>query len=235
LILENGAVFAEGNAKKISALYHNLLFGPQETDGEDKNSSSVQRIEEDRLQSDIPYHPAKEPNAGTASAELAAITQAPARKTEYSVRYGTGEALLTDWGMFDSEGKRIAVIESGSGFSFDMSLHCKQDIADLSFGFAIKDRRGTVLWGITNLTDQHLPYSAAAGETLTISAFSKMWLAAGEYFLALGAAHLENGDKIDFIEDALGFRVVGPDNIFTSSLVNLQTRFAIRGRVENKV
>ena len=40
--------------------------------------------------------------------------------------------------------------------------------------------------------------------------------------------------EIDFIEDALGFLVVGPGNIFTDSLVNLQSKFDIKGRVEKQ-
>ncbi len=54
-----------------------------------------------------------------------------------------------------------------------------------------------------------------------------MWLAAGDYFVTIGAAHSEDGNKIDFIEVAIEFRVVGPGNIFTTSLVNLQTQFEI--------
>jgi hypothetical protein len=54
-----------------------------------------------------------------------------------------------------------------------------------------------------------------------------MWLATGDYFLSLGAAHGSDGSKIDFVEDALAFRVIGPKNIFTTSVVNLQAELTI--------
>jgi hypothetical protein len=108
-----------------------------------------------------------------------------------------------------------------------MRIECHKNIPDLSCGFAIKDRKGTVVWGETNITHSQASYSARAGEHLTISSDLTMWLADGDYFVTLGAAHVEDGGKIDFIEDAVQFRVVGPGGIFTTSLVNLDSHFSI--------
>ena len=101
------------------------------------------------------------------------------------------------------------------------------DIDDLSVGFAIKDRRGSVLWGVTNITQKNPPGQVRSGETLTIVADCMMWLAGGDYFVTLGAAHLNGGDKIDFMEDAIEFKIIGTSGIFTTSIVNLQTNFRI--------
>lgn len=231
LILENGTVFAQGDAKRISVLYHNMLFGRREVDGSLNSEYATQSVEQNANQSDAPSSAPSQANmeigAGGKSTEI--------QQNSATVRYGTGEARLTDWGMFDPQGNRISVVESGSEFRFSMTLVCKQDIADLSCGFAVKDRRGTVLWGVTNMTCQRYAHRATAGETLTISAPSVMWLAAGDYFVTLGAAHLGDGEKIDFVEDAISFRVLGPGNIFTTSVVNMQTRFEISSKEESLV
>jgi hypothetical protein len=108
-----------------------------------------------------------------------------------------------------------------------MRLECRKDIPDLSCGFAIKDRKGTVIWGETNVTHARASSSARAGDVLTIASDLTMWLADGDYFVTLGAAHVADGTKIDFIEDAIQFRVVGPGRIFTTSLVNLDSHFSI--------
>jgi len=121
----------------------------------------------------------------------------------------------------------LQVIESGEACRIYMVLHCDQDIVDLSCGFSIKDRRGTVLWGATNISQTQTAYKARASSRLIIAADCTMWLSAGEYFVTLGAAHLADGVKIDFAEDAIGFRVIGPEGIFTTSVVNLQTRLTI--------
>ncbi len=53
-----------------------------------------------------------------------------------------------------------------------------------------------------------------------------MWLAAGEYFLTVGAARVD-GMQYDLRNDALQFSVVGTPQLFTTSMVNLEPRFSI--------
>ena len=136
-------------------------------------------------------------------------------------------------GPLDERGRRIAIVESGAKCRFGVPISVHKDIDDLSIGFAIKDRRGTVVWGITNLTHVGAPHRASAGDVLTVSVPCTMWLAAGDYFVTLGTAHLNGGRKIDFAEDAIEFRVTGPGTIFTTSLVNLDSTLTIeKARLE---
>jgi hypothetical protein len=214
LILENGCVFAEGDTKEMTVRYHNLLFG------NGRNAPPVDRgIVEGLMRVDS--HDIGPAPFGDAVTTVSASLRAA------GPRYGTGEARLLDWGLLDAQGQRQSLVESGTAFRLSMVLLVERDVHDLSVGFAIKDRRGTVVWGVTNISQSLSRCRARAGETLRISVDGAMWLAAGDYFVTLGAAHLDEGTKIDFIEDAIEFRVVGPHGIFTTSVVNLQTVFRI--------
>jgi lipopolysaccharide transport system ATP-binding protein len=204
MILEKGTVYAEGDAKKVSVIYHNMLF-------------------ERRQSAFVDGSPA--PASTSESADAHAVQAEPARAG--LVRYGSGEARLLGWSMSGADGNPAGVLESGSRFTLAMTLRCLQALDDLSFGFAIKDRRGTVLWGVTNLAHGEAACEADAGAILEICVSGTMWLAAGDYFVTLGAAHLADGSKIDFVEDAIAFRVTGPGRIFTNSFVNLQSDFRI--------
>jgi len=225
LILEGGQVYAEGNAKQMSIAYHNLLFGEQQPAAQepkppkkhrkaDEGSAGSENIS--LLEPAAPKQPA-----------VAAEQQANNLLINPAMRYGSGEAQLVEWGILDGSGQSCQAIESGKACRIYMVLDCERDIDDLSCGFNIKDRRGTILWGVTNLTQKQPPYKARAGSRLTIAADCIMWLSAGDYFVTLGAAHLTDGVKIDFAEDAIGFKVFGPSGIFTTSMVNLQTAFSI--------
>ncbi|MCK1416298.1 ABC transporter ATP-binding protein [Bradyrhizobium sp. CW4] len=219
LILEGGRVFAEGEAGPISVIYHNLLFGKPETTAP------------------IGSEEVPSPGPGNAISQVAAEnadgSEQPATEVAPKVRYGSGEARLLDWGLFDEHGRRATLLHSGGNCRFSMRLRCDMDIPALSCGFAIKDRRGTVVWGATNLTSQGVAWEARAGDVLTIACDCKMWLAAGDFFLTLGAAHLHDGKKIDFVEDAIQFRVVGAKGAFTTSLVNLESEVVISSEREN--
>ncbi len=230
LILEGGRVYAEGDGKQMSVAYHNLLFGDHRTlKARAKTKPALARATKQVMRS------AAQPLGGAGALPLSDQTiesaVQPAANSgnagSSGIRYGSGEARLAEWGMLDARGQRCQLIESGKPCRFYMVLDCREDIDDLSCGFAIKDRRGTVLWGVTNLSQNLPPYKARAGSRLTIAADCIMWLSAGEYFVTLGVAHLEGGAKIDFAEDAIGFKVIGPEGIFTTSTVNLQTAFSI--------
>jgi hypothetical protein len=215
LILEGGRVFAEGEAKPITVIYHNLLFGKMKAGpGRESEDEQYRQIGGEASQAAI-----GQANGSEQPAPEIAMPKA--------VRYGSGEARLLDWGLFDEQGQRTSLLNSGSNCRFSMRLRCGRDIEALSCGFAIKDRKGTVVWGVTNLTSQGVAWQARVGDVLTISCDCRMWLAAGDFFVTLGAAHLHDGTKIDFVEDAIQFRVVGAEGTFTTSVVNLESSLVI--------
>ena len=230
LILEDGKVFAEGDPKRITSLYFKLLFGGEESTEESDNTTrgqqepaNVEAISNEQQQATS----GKESAPEDGSAELST----PAHQG--TARYGTGEAELLDYGLFDQQGNRISLIQSGAKCRFSMILLCKVDIPRISCGFAIKDRKGTVVWGVTNISYFKKPTSGKAGETLEITADCTMWLADGDYFVNLGAAYLDDGNMIDFLEDGIHFKVTGPGGIFTTATVNLDASFKVKSISKN--
>ncbi len=204
IILEHGRIYAEGHTKTVTSIYHKLLFGNSNLAVESKSSVTTTEC----LQ--------------------------PIPSASKTLRYGSGEGKLLDWGILDTDHNHCKVIASGTFFRLYMLLEFMQDIDNLSFGFAIKDQRGTVLWGVTNISQDLPAYQGRVGEKLSITADGYMWLAAGNYFANLGVGHLADGEKIDFVENAIEFKVVGPAGIFTTSTVNLQTQFQISSNISEK-
>jgi ABC-type polysaccharide/polyol phosphate transport system ATPase subunit len=142
-------------------------------------------------------------------------------------RYGSGEARLVEWGLHDGHGRECRTFESGAPFRLCMKIHFLAEVHDTSYGFAVKNRRGTVLWGLTSISQGRPAHHGRAGEVYEIGVDGSMWLAGGDYFITLGAAHLDHGGKIDFIEEAIEFRVLGPAGLTTESVVNLRSTFFI--------
>jgi ABC-type polysaccharide/polyol phosphate transport system ATPase subunit len=217
VILEDGRIFAEGEAKPVTIVYHNLLFGKAKAIPATQ-SGNLQQQDNDGV---------GQGGEGARANGAEQFAPASGNTIPKALRYGSGEAELIDWGFFDEHGNRSNLVKSGSKCRLSMRLRCDRDIPSLSCGFAIKDRRGTVVWGATNLTSQGRAWQARGGDVLTIACDCTMWLAAGDFFVTLGAAHLHDGTKIDFIEDAIQFRVIGAEGIFTTSLVNLESSFVI--------
>ncbi len=209
IILESGRIFSEGEPKKVTEEYQNLLFGSKTTE---KNNSSASILETE--------------SGGQSKTVEIGQTRSTAKEHQ-QIRYGNGKALIESWGLFDNKGKPINTIRSGADFILEMQVNTKQDIDDISCGFAIKDKRGTVLWGMTNISDNNKTHVSKTGEKIKVIVSGRMWLSTGEYFIVLGLAHDTNGEKIDFIEDAIKFSVTGTESIFTTSIVNLESNLFI--------
>ncbi len=148
-----------------------------------------------------------------------------------SMRYGDGSMRLLEYGLLGPDGRPTTVLESGQRCRLFMRARVEHAVEDASFGFAIKDAKGTVLWGVTNAARREPVRDLTPGETLDVSAQITMWLAAGEFSVNLGFGHLESGQMCDFIDDALVIRVVGPGGIFTTSTVNLDCDFSVQRRL----
>ncbi|NNE36735.1 MAG: ABC transporter ATP-binding protein [Gammaproteobacteria bacterium] len=206
IILESGKIYSQGDPKKITEEYQNLLFGRPEKVKSNKGigqKSNAQRV-------------------------VDSIDADENRQEGSHVRYGNSNAKIIDWGLYDLDGNAMSNMQSGTEFKLEMYVNTLVDITDISCGFAIKDKRGTVLWGMTNISNDNTPYTSKTGEQFNVTIKGKMWLASGEYFITLGIAHDKDGEKIDFIEDAIRFSVTGTNNIFTTSIVNLQSQLAIQ-------
>jgi len=143
------------------------------------------------------------------------------------LRYGDGSCKILDFGILDNSGKKTDLLKSGEHCTLFMRVRFNWSFSDMSCGFAIKDRMGAVLWGVTNISQGMHAAQVHGGEVITIVAKIGMWLAGGDYFVSLGVAKGETGSKCDFIEDAVQFKVIGPGGIFTASVVNLETEFAM--------
>jgi len=143
------------------------------------------------------------------------------------LRYGDGSVTILDYGIRDQSGRKTVLLSSGAHYTLFMRARFEKPVSGLSGGFAIKDRRGTVLYGVTSLTQNLRIPPLREGEMLTVMADVTMWLAAGDYFMTLGLANADSGEKNDFIEDAIHFTVMGPAGTFTTSVVNLEARFTM--------
>lgn len=243
IILEGGAVFAEGSARDMTAAYLRLLFGEgRRADGEFQsgNASSPTQVETSVAADAAPSVVGSgtlETRAPASGSEPAPTSGVPLSEAwEHSTlavseishrRFGDGAIRVVSFGLCDERGRETRLLASGGKYRFHMRGLCVRDVDRVSCGFAIKDRRGTVLFGVTNISHGAPIDGLRAGEAVDIATDLTMWLAAGDYFMNLGFGYLANGEMCDFLEDGIQFAVHGPGGIFTTAVVNLQAEFRV--------
>ncbi len=205
IILLKGKKEVEGPASDMAVKYHRILFATE----------------------------AAEKNAKEKGRRHAAVTASkPNDDLEAKPAYSNGKAELIDFGLTDRQGNKISEIESGGPCRLFFRMRALTEMNGYTVGMAIRDRRATVLWGLTSMTEKFELPKLEAGQELTSATDLTMWLSEGEYFLALGSADAETGEKHVFADGSLSFRVRGPSGIFTTACVNLQSKLEITIRKE---
>jgi lipopolysaccharide transport system ATP-binding protein len=103
-------------------------------------------------------------------------------------------------------------------------IRAKRPVSDLCLGILLRDKRGIDLFGWDMRTGGYKPLGPLApGDETEIALNFKANVAAGVYFLTLALARWD-GHKHDVRFDAHEIRVVHSDNIYMTSLVNLDPR-----------
>jgi hypothetical protein len=141
-------------------------------------------------------------------------------------RFGSREAEVYDIGILDTQGRRVSVLQSGQRYTAFYHVRVHADVPSLSAGFVIRNPRGMDLFGVGNTSAGGALGPQEKGKVLLVKAELSMWLAAGEYFLTVGAGRTD-GMQYDLRNDVLHFSVVGTPQLFTTSSVNLDPRFSI--------
>lgn len=148
-------------------------------------------------------------------------------RLEPSMRYGSSVGAIYEFGLLNSKGELINRVLSGEECYLYFKFRFATQMADISGGFVIKDVKGRIVWGTTNILQYSESITVAANELIVFKVKCRMWLANGEYFVTLGLANFNTGNKVDFIEDATYFKVDGADCILDASIVNLESRLLI--------
>ena len=238
IVLEGGRLFAQGNAREMSAAYLRLLFGEQQQPPTEPVAIAPAPAQIEAMsaaaanayaqpEASVVATPAEEPSQERApEPDQAPAPPAAAPKGQHA-RFGDGAMRVVSYGLVDPSGRETRVLVSGEKYRFHMRGKCVREIDRVSCGFAIKDRRGTVVFGVTNIARGEPIDTVRPGEVVDISTELTMWLAAGEYFMNLGFGYLANGEMCDFLEDGIQFTVHGPGGIFTTAVVNLEADFRI--------
>jgi ABC-type polysaccharide/polyol phosphate transport system ATPase subunit len=216
IVLEHGRVHAMGGVREMASVYQQLLWSTNPPAAAPLPPAPV-------------VAPAATATGGDERAETDVAHALPPGGADARVsnRYGDGSMHVESYELIDDAGRPIRALRSGQSCTLTFRMRAERDLDDVSTGFAIKDRRGTVLFGVTNISQNQAPARLRAGETMTLRIALRMWLAAGDYFINLGAGHLGSSIMCDFIEDATQFNVIGPGGIFTTAVVNLEPRFEL--------
>jgi teichoic acid transport system ATP-binding protein len=111
--------------------------------------------------------------------------------------YGTGEAVITDYGVFDHLDQPTATLQKSENFAIRLKVEFKSAIKAPIFAFTIRDRKGTELCGTNTWLEQHEIKPCKTADQITVTFSQAMNLQGGQYLLSLGCTGFD--DKGEFV------------------------------------
>lgn len=123
---------------------------------------------------------------------------------------GTGEAVVSQIGLFDDEGRAVEVVDVGQQVTLKVVVHSRVAIKRLVLGYGVRDRLGQVLYGTnTEMTKQPLTNVPAGSETVFNITFPANFGVGG---YSIVTALVEHGasleGKYEWRDRALMFEVI---------------------------
>ncbi len=144
----------------------------------------------------------------TAAHNAAAASQAAVSEPgDGPNRFGTKEAVISDFELTDPAGRPLTAIRSGDGMILRFRLTTKVP-TELHLSVSIADSSGRLCFDANSEGDQIEMPTVAGGISLAIH-LDRLDLAPGTYFISVGAWHKDWSGAYDMHMDAYPFEVTG--------------------------
>lgn len=156
----------------------------------------------------------------------AVMELAPERPEEH--RYGDGAARIVGIRIITPDGRPVGRLKSLETYHLVCRIRAERAVGELVFGWLLRDLRGLDLfgWDLQTGNCQPLPPLPAGGEH-EIAVRFRANLGGGTYFITPAIASVDK-HKYDVRFEALEISVEGTDDIYTTSIVNLEPQVDVR-------
>lgn len=124
--------------------------------------------------------------------------------------YGTGEAEIVDFAIFDEYGSLTNCIQKGTEFEIRSKVLFRSDVPDPIFTYTFKTVQGTAVTGTNTMYEKVGIGIARAGEAYVASFRQRMDLQGGEYLLSISCTGYVGGEFRAYhrLYDVVGVTVI---------------------------
>lgn len=187
VLLNKGHFLKEGNAKEMVDIYKKVLVNQYDESEED---GTVNKPHDDvtsgRSEAVKLSQAADDAAEGTWKSQL--------RINDDNVAYGSGKIRITDFGLFDEEGRVSNMLYKKKPFDIKMKVHFYEDVEYPIFAYTFKNVRGVEVTGTNTMFEKVELERGKKGEEYVITFRQKAMMQGGEYLLSFGCTGFEGGE-----------------------------------------
>jgi lipopolysaccharide transport system ATP-binding protein len=120
-------------------------------------------------------------NALIAEKENSTIEEIELQDGKTQTVSGTGEAQVTDIGLFNTKGERVELVGVGEQVELRVRVKIHKPVESLVLGYGIKDRLGQVMYGTNTWHTEQIIYQPGAGDEYCFAIPFPSYLGVGSY------------------------------------------------------
>lgn len=144
------------------------------------------------------------------------------------ITYGTGDAEVIDYGVFDEEGNLVPTIENDKKVTLKSKILFKKDIKDPIFTMTLKDFKGLPISGTNTLIEKIVTGTYKKGTVATVTFEQIFNVAAGKYTLSFSCTHFDSRGELEVLDrkyDALLIEVMSTKD--TVGILKIDSKITI--------
>ncbi len=142
--------------------------------------------------------------------------------------YGSKEAQIVDFGVFNKDNTLTATIEKNEKFTVRYKVAFNENVTDPIFAMTIKDVKGTEIAGTNTMFNDIVTGSFKKGDKIVVSFEQNMPLYGGPFFLSFAATHFTADGSLQVyhrLYDVLSIDVLTDKN--NVGFIDLDTNISI--------
>lgn len=205
VLLNQGVKLGEGTPKEMIDAYKQVLVGQYPLpDSDDQNLLHDESI------TSAARKAGSTENGGAEAGKSKDFAQNANVQNPDLLEYGTKQAVIEEYDVEDSQGRRTSAIIKGQKCSVHMTVRFQQDIEAPIFAFTIKNIKGVEITGTNTMVEKAFLQPVKKGEVKHITFTQKIDLQGGEYLLSLGVTGYEKEDFVVYhrLYDVLNITVI---------------------------
>jgi ABC-type polysaccharide/polyol phosphate transport system ATPase subunit len=150
---------------------------------------------------------------GSNGAETPSFKNDPKLERRSTLRYGTGEARISNVEILDEDKQMVDEVVSGSTISVRVYLHYEGDVGGSSLGIMLRNPAGLEVFSTSTKAESVEIGKRAGGEQMIVDFTFSVPLQQGAYSVSVALSRAKNKDlHLDRVDVATVFKIVRPES-----------------------
>ena len=209
IILEKGKMTFDGNVKDGVNRYKKIIVGidPDESEEKEKTKSSKAKKQDD---------------------ENTTLWKDKMNQNPNLIEYGTEEAEVFDYGVFDEEGKLVTIFDNGDEITFKSKVKFFTEVKDPIFTMTIKDFTGKDIAGTNTNIEKVVTGTFNKDDVAIVEFVQNVPIAPGKYTVSFSCTKYNLSGELEALSrkyDAILIEIITTKN--TVGIVRLDSEINV--------